>query len=515
MLPGRTFLPEDILRILRRRFWLILVPFAIVSAATAVYVRYLPDVYRSEALISVEPPRVPESIVASAVSVNIEDRLPAIRNEILSRTRLERIIQDLNLYAVERRTGIMEDIVERMRSEVVVASVSGNAIRVGFQGSDPREVQRVAERIAALFIDESSRDRQVLIEGTDQFLATSLEEARQRLVEKETALAQYRLKYRDELPSQLQANLQAAQNLQIQVQALLTAIDRDQERRLVLERQLADLESQVQMPGTAAAPGQPATTEQQLRAARMQLTEMEITKKADHPDIQAMNRIIRDLEATLDREALEAPVSAGGGRAVSSAEAARLGRLGELREQIAQIDRQAARNKEDIGKLRAAAAEYQRRAETAPVRETEMVELTRDYNTINGVYIGLLGKREASNLSANIERRQIGEQFQLLDPARVPARPASPNRQRMNLMGMAAGLAVGLVLVGLLEYKDSTLKTDDDLKRVLAMPVLAVVPLMQSDQERRRALQWKVLVTGVLGSTVLVCLAVVTYTFVR
>jgi hypothetical protein len=131
------------------------------------------------------------------------------------------------------------------------------------------------------------------------------------------------------------------------------------------------------------------------------------------------------------------------------------------------------------------------------------------------MYIGLLGKREASNLSANIERRQIGEQFQLLDPARVPARPASPNRQRMNLMGMAAGFAVGLVLVGLLEYKDSTLKTDDDLKRVLAMPVLAVVPLMQSDQERRRALQWKMLVTGVLGSTVLVCLAVVTYTFVR
>ena len=317
MLPGRTFLPEDILRILQRRFWLIVVPFAIVSAATAVYVRYLPDVYRSEALISVEPPRVPTSILPTAMTTDIEDRLPAIRNQILSRTRLERIIQDLNLYTVERRTGIMEDIVERMRGEVIVSAVRGNAILVGFEGSNPREVQRVAERLAALFIDESSRDRQVLIEGTDQFLETSLEEARQRLVETETALAEYRLAHREELPSQMQANLQAAQNLQAQIQALLTSTDRDQERRLELERQMAEIESQVQPPSVAAPiePGQAGTTEQQLRAARAQLVQMEITKKPDHPDVQAMNRSIRDLEATLDREALEGPVSADGAAA--------------------------------------------------------------------------------------------------------------------------------------------------------------------------------------------------------
>jgi hypothetical protein len=228
-----------------------------------------------------------------------------------------------------------------------------------------------------------------------------------------------------------------------------------------------------------------------------------------------MKRIIRDLEATLDQEALEGPVSAGGGRAVSSAEARRALALQDLRNQIEQIDIQTTRNQEAVAKLRAAAAEYQGRAEAAPIRETEMVELTRDYNTLNALYVSLLGKREESNLSANLERRQIGEQFKLLDSARVPARPSSPNRQRMNLMGMGAGLAIGLVLVGLLEYRDSTLKTDDDLKRVLGMPVLAVVPLMQSDEERRRALRWKVLMTGVLGSTVLACLAVVTYTFVR
>src|SRR6185369_1988298 len=138
MLPGRTFMPEDVVTILRRRFWLIVVPFAVISATTALYVRFLPDLYRSDALISIVPPKVAEGVVKAATPapVKIEDRIPAIRNEIMSRSRLERIIQDLNLYPVERRTGIMEDIVERMRGEISVLPVGTSAIRVQFVGGD-------------------------------------------------------------------------------------------------------------------------------------------------------------------------------------------------------------------------------------------------------------------------------------------------------------------------------------------------------------------------------------------
>ena len=157
MVPGKKYTPEDILLILRRRFWLVLVPFAIVSAMTAVYARSLPELYRSEPTILVMPPRVPEGFVRSAVDSRIEDRLPAIQQQIMSRTRLERIITDLNLYADERRFGIMEDVVERMRRAISVSVVRGDAFRVGFTGQDPRTVMRVAERLSSLFIDESMR----------------------------------------------------------------------------------------------------------------------------------------------------------------------------------------------------------------------------------------------------------------------------------------------------------------------------------------------------------------------
>ena len=141
-----------------------------------------------------------------------------------------------------------------------------------------------------------------------------------------------------------------------------------------------------------------------------------------------------------------------------------------------------------------------------------MAELTRDYTTLQTLYGNLLSKKEESKIAANLERRQIGEQFKLLDPARMPERPFSPNRTMINLGGMVAGLAIGLVLVGLLEYRDVTMKTDDEVSGVLGLPVLAVVPHMQSDKERRRVLCRRIVVGLCLGSTVTACLAVVAYT---
>ena len=137
-------------------------------------------------------------------------------------------------------------------------------------------------------------------------------------------------------------------------------------------------------------------------------------------------------------------------------------------------------------------AGYQAKVNAAPTRESELIELTRDYETIQGIYTSLLEKREASKLAANVERQQIGEQFKILDPARVPERPFSPNRLRIIAMGAALGLGLGLAVIGLLEYRDSTFKTEDDIQRVLQLPVLAMVPMMASDRElkiqRRRRL---------------------------
>jgi polysaccharide chain length determinant protein (PEP-CTERM system associated) len=518
MLPGKVYRPEDLLWIARRRYWLLLVPFAVVAAGTAIYARQLPDLYRSQAVLQVVSQRVPESYVRPTVTMSLQARLQSIRSLILSRTRLERLILELNLYPQEREAGaIMEDLVERMRREVQVQTVQGDVFQVGFVGRDARVVTTVAERLASMFIDESLRDRAVLAEGTDQFLESQLEEARSRLIEHEKRLEAYQRRFSGQLPSQLSANLQAAQNLQTQIRAIVDSMTRDQERRLMLERQLAELELQAPVPGdhsSGAAPdGGRGTTGQQLAAARKALAALEARNLTDaHPDVRQVQRAIRDLERLADAEALAAPVSAGPN--LPPAELARQRRVEELRQAIDQLDRQTAKNREDERRLRAAADGYQLRVDAVPTRETELVELTRDYGTLRGTYTNLLTKKEEANISANLERLQAGEQFKILDPARVPVRPIT-DRTRVRMMGMLAGLGLGVCLIGLLEYRDSAFKTDSEVTSVLSLPVLAVVPAMESKEEQGRAKVRRLGLGLGLGSVVAVCLAVVAYTLVR
>src|SRR5262245_44847464 len=145
MLPGKKYRPEDFLQILRKRFWVLLVPFAVISAVTAIFARYLPDTYQSRATVQVVPQRVPESFVKSTVVTPIEERLQAIQVTIMSRTRLERIINEFNLYPAARRAGIMEDIVDRMRRRDIGIGLnpSGDVFTVTYTGADPRTVMKV------------------------------------------------------------------------------------------------------------------------------------------------------------------------------------------------------------------------------------------------------------------------------------------------------------------------------------------------------------------------------------
>jgi polysaccharide chain length determinant protein (PEP-CTERM system associated) len=529
MLPGKTYTPEDIAAILRHRIWWLLLPFALLSAGTAIVARLMPDLYRSETLVLVVPQRVPESYVRATVTTRIEDRLQSISQQILSRTRLERIIQEFNLYPSERRTGIMEDVVQRMKNQHIKVEVQkGDVFSVSYIGREPRTVMQVTDRLASFFIEESLRDRQALAEGTDQFLEAQLEDARSRLIDHEKKLEQFRQRNAGQLPSQVESNLQAASSLQVQIQSVLQAIDRSQERRITLERQLGELQSQTDSSTVAAAAAAPpvtvgadaepptaGSTVEQLNAARAALESARLRLRPEHPDVQRLQRLIRDLTAKAETEALQVPVSAGVTPVPANpAEALRLRRMAEIREELEKIDSEIALGRKEEERLRATSATFQARAQAAPARESELTELMRDYGPLQSLYSGLLAKKEDARIAANLERRQIGEQFRLLDPARLPERPFSPDRQMITIGGILAGLAMGLGLVAFLEYRDRSLKTDDEVALVLSLPILAIVPRMRSDKDRRRERRRATFINLGFSATVLVCVVIVVFSFI-
>jgi polysaccharide chain length determinant protein (PEP-CTERM system associated) len=499
VLPGKKYTPEDVLAIGWRYKWAILVPFLVVALGTIAVARFLPDMYRSETLILVVPQRVPESYVRSTVTTRIEDRLQSIGQEILSRTRLERIIGDFNLYAKERRNGIMQDIVEQMRRDITVEIVKGDAFRIAYVGHEPKTVMEVTDRLASLFIEENLKDRELLAEGTNAFLEAQLEDSRRRLIEQEKKLEEYRKQYSGELPSQADANLQVIQNTQMQIQAILESINRDRDRKLAVERNLADLNvseagtSESSRAGSTPAPDPLAdgtasnTASEQLAVAQRSLRALELRLTPEHPDVVRMRRVVAELQQRADAESLDAPLSRGTTATKKTpAQMARENQTRQLQGELDNLERQIGAKQAQEQRLREVVARYQARLEIVPTRETELSELTRDYTTLQQMYATLLSKKEESKIAANLERRQIGEQFKLLDRARLPEKPYSPNRSFIALVGALSGLGLGIGLASFLAYRDTSFRTDDDIRTVLKLPVLARVPVMLTPAESMR-----------------------------
>ncbi len=493
MLPGRKYAIEDFLRIAWRRKVLILLPFLVVSTGTFLYVRGLPDVYRSETTILVIPQRVPESYVRSTITDRIGDRLQSLKEQILSRSRLERTIVDLNLFPDQRRTAAMEDLISHMRNAVKVETARSDAFTVSYSSPDPRTAQIVTERLASDFIRENVIDREKLADTTSEFLKVQAEDAKRQLIEQEKKLEAYRLAHAGELPSQAPSNLQGLQSGRIQLQTVVDSINRDRDRQLIKERELADLlapepapQPATAAPGGAAAsssgPGAPALAPaEELAQATAQLRVMEGRLTDAHPDVRQLRRRVAQLAAQVEvakaEEPPPAPAAVAPPPALTAADLQRERRIRDTRAELEALDRRIVAQQKDQQRLLHETALYQARLEAAPVRESELIELMRDYETLQELYRSLLTKREDSKIAANLERRNVGEQFRVLDPALVPQRPFSPDRLKLNAVGIFLGLLVGVGIVAALEFMDSTLKSEEDIRTILELPVIATIPV--------------------------------------
>jgi polysaccharide chain length determinant protein (PEP-CTERM system associated) len=512
MLPGKSYTPADILAIVRRRALLIVVPPIITTFAALMVSSKVPDIYQSDMLIAVVSQRVPNEFVRSTVTLRMEERLNTITSQIMSRTVLEPLITELNLYPKERARLPMEDVVQEMRDAIerefdksqspTDRREEPRAFHVRFKYADPLVATRVTERLGSIFVDQNARDRGALAEATDEFLESQLNEARQKLEEQEKRVEAYRKVHGSELPSQLQSNMQAIQSMQLQIQALVEGQARDRDRKLMLERLYQDAAKEpsigaasrvaVAAPGTPGSPGgPPASAQQQLLSAKALLASLELRLTPEHPDIIRTKRQIAELEPKAATEAASAASDPTGGSSTSPEDQQKRERLRQMKAEIESIDRQSLFKESEEKRMRAQVAEYQRRIEAVPGIESEWTALTRDYETQQTAYKDLLTKSEAAKVAVDLENRRIGENFRVLDPPRVPVKPISPKRIQISGAGLGAGLVIGLALIALLEVSDASFRAEGDVVALTGLPVLGTVPFVETANERRgRIRRW-------------------------
>ncbi len=470
--------PEYIIELVLRQRWFIIIPFCL-SMTAGLYLAFtLPRVYQSETLILVEPQRVPEDYVRSVVSSDIDARISTISQQIMSRTNLEKVIDEFKLYSGPEYEGMyMEDKIEGMRKRITVdvtrARRGTDAFSISFKGKNPERVMKVANVLANYFIDQNLKVREAQAIGTSDFLEDELNTMRKRLEGVEEILKKYRVKYMGALPEQLETNLRILDRLQTQLS------DRQESLRDAKNR-LAPLENLSPVYQSSSAEGIIEEDLSNPNLLKQQLANLKLRYTDQHPDVIRLNKIIADLEAKTEKETGETTEESQAEASVSET-AMRTPYMTQREEIKGQIKTLEA----EILKINNQTKYYQKRVEDTPKREQELMSLRRDHQNIQESYNSLLNRKLEAEIAVNMEKKQKGERFRILDPARLPEKPVSPNMKKLFMLAVAAGLGIGAGIIFLLEYFNTSFKKPEDIESFLGLPVLVTIPPIYQPKDIR------------------------------
>jgi polysaccharide chain length determinant protein (PEP-CTERM system associated) len=493
--------------------WLLVVPFCLALAVGIVLAFVLPKMYEASTLIFVRPQKVPSSYVQSLVTEDLNTRINTISQQILSRTNLEKVINQFNLFKGPGQEDVfMEDKVENLRSRISIdlqatgRRKEADAFSISFTGPDPELITRVVNGLAALFIDENLRVREAQASGTSEFLEQQLETMRQRLETVEQKLREYRKNHRGELPEQLESNLRALDRLQMQLNERQESLRNAKDRLVILDNQIKasrDLMRQGETVTVTEESGEAVT----LAQMKQQLVQLQTVYTDRHPDVIRLKGRIAEMEAKMNSGEIGDTGSAGAQPSGSSSNTYAANLYNEQARQRTELNLEIRNLNSDIAKINSEIQAYQRRVENTPKREEELLTFQRDYQNIQESYNSLLNRQLEAQIAVNMEKKQKGEQFQVIDRAQVPRNPASPDMKKLFLITIAVGLGLGGGLIFLVDYFDSSFKRSEDIEKALGISVLATIPkVYQTKDFRRRKLRkvmtvCSLLVTaGLLGS---------------
>lgn len=435
----------DLIEVPLLRPWHVIVPLVLVTAGGVAAGRLLPKKYTSSTLILVESEKVPDSFVSRVTTDTAGQRLQTVRQEVLSRTRLEKVMRDTHPYP-ELDGAPLSGVLDAMRAAIAINVKGDDAFSIEYTHRDPALAMAVTDRLATLFIEETVHSREKQVAGAYEFIESQLQDARRELEEKDAAVRRYKESHLGTLPEQMGANLATLQGLQVEQQAIADSI------RASMERETA-LESAPPEAGLGAAAG----LERELAQLESRLVELRGRYTDEHPEVlQLLGRIARLRRA--------AHAAAPSGDTPASTVRARM----EIQTEVARLRARREDVERRLGELRG-------RVDRAPRTEQELATLTRDYQKLNEHYLALLNKKLDAQMAEKLERRWKGEQFRILDPAYLPERPVSPKRWRILLLAMLAGLASGLGLAFAADFLSDSFRHPADLERLAACPLLGSV----------------------------------------
>src|SRR6202789_1919664 len=478
MLGHRALTVQDYVTILKRRWWIIAVPaiiFPVVGFAISFFVQ--PE-YISQTLVLVEQQKVPESYVKAVVTEDLSERLASMREQILSRSRLQPIIERFNLFANNKLS--MDDRIDLTRKNIGITPIQSEIARtnglpgffISFKASDPRTAQLVCGEIQSRCSSEHLSDRAASAAGTTAFLQGQLADAKTKLDEQDEKMRQFQQKYVGKLPGAESSNINMLSSLNTQLDAATQALARMEQDKSYAESILAMQQQNQATQSTEHGGLAPQEEQVQLQQLLAQEADLKARYTDDYPDVVATERKIKELRQKIAEQPAPAPTTI-----TSSATPKPTDSMGvqQLRAQIRAMDQGIAQKKRDQAAVQTQLHLYQERVASSPEVEEEYKSITRDNQTAQTFYDELLNKIQTAKMATDLERRQQGEQFRVMDEPNLPEAPSSPKRPVYVGERLADGLALSLFIVGLLEYLDTAVRSERDIWAFTKLPTLGVI----------------------------------------
>jgi succinoglycan biosynthesis transport protein ExoP len=455
------------------------------SFAGATFLLLLPDHYKASTTILVDPQKVPEKYVSPTVSSDPAQRLSTITQQVLSSTRLQQIIDEMNLYPELKGKMSRDEIIELMRQYITITvkqgSASGlSAFTIEYEGSQAKQVASVANELAASFIGWNLRSREQQSQDTTEFLNSQLKSAKDSLEEQEKKLSAFKMQHLGEMPEQETANLQALAQLQAQFQANADALNRlEVERTMLGHGADSGSSSDSYKPPLLTARAQ---LEEQQRTLQAQLLELRRKYTDAHPAVQDAASRLKRVTDQLNALPPDPPVAV----------AVRDNSALALRLQV--LDKESQRLTEEQKRITQQINSYRGKVDAVPIREQEMAELNRNYAVSKDHYQSLLDKAFSAQMAADLEQKQEAEHFTVLDTATVPEKPFKPQRRLLVPIIFLAAIMVSIGLAYLKDMISDSPRIERELRAVLpaGIPVLASIPKLTGTGERRKTVGFTV-----------------------
>jgi polysaccharide chain length determinant protein (PEP-CTERM system associated) len=488
MLGHRELKMEDYVGIASRRKWLLIVPPILICAAAFLVSLKIPNRYSSTTQVLVRAQTVPTNIVQPIVDNQLNERLASMKEQILSRSRLQPIVEQFNLYADS--TLPLEAKVQKLHDAIQVDAIQPMqdtqstqipGFRITVTMSSAQMAQKVCSEITSLFLDEDKRNRHATAGGIATFIDQNLEDARNKMNEQDGKLAAFKGKYQGSLPDDAGNSLGMIGSLSTQLDAVTRSLEGDLQSKTFNESLLQQQLSSWKASQNTTIESNPETLLDQLRKAQEDLVKLRAQYTDEWPDVKAKVAEIDQIKQKIAVAQENKPVTPHTDKqadAASKVPVQEPGSILQLRAALNSLDISIKDKTRQQDELKKRMQTYEARLQLSPAVEQQYKELTRDLTTAQEEYNTLLRERGIAARSNELEQTQQGEQFRILDAASLPESPNYPPRLEIAGGGFAGGLALGFGLIMLLEMRDKAIRTETDVAMFLKIPTLAMVPVL-------------------------------------